>query len=595
MDICASTRRFGFWALDSEFMMSGRANAPEDVHSIQFSVGSIENTVVLESADALASWLRNHARSLHVAYAFVGLPDLASIEEWLGSKHVQYRFRGSQLIGRVKYRGANFTIYDSRPLLQNFGLRTLADCGRVVGYPKLPKPEWLGLRKWQTEGEHKEFLEYARADAVITSRIVKWLFELCGADAQVHASAGTLARDWFTLPKRLRRVKRSVVLPSLERAVKNSCYAGRSEGFTVGYTPSVVYNDVTSLYPCSLVATRSLTIDGAVECQPTELELSNDLNEVHYGWIDGVFEVPNSRWDGLPLRGSNNFYATGIISGFYHTFDLLASHVKVLNVAHAYKPIFSKKRVETHEKYRDMLLKRLEGKQPLNEKMLSKAVLNSLTGKLGQSHPLACTSNFFAYSTVLAHSHYVMSKLFDICPFPVIAMDTDSIFSKTNMKGKRFDLSDGDVSFPLLVGVKGKGDLAFFRSKNYILKPHDGSELLVGRHGWFYFYEDFLKLFDGVTELRTRMDIKHTLLTRQREAKKLAKGRWRTKVVTLDLAKLKDLVKADSKRKRSTYDSLQLVIERRNVDSDAWAYEELMSMKNENPLNFPSLGVVSSG
>jgi hypothetical protein len=223
------------------------------------------------------------------------------------------------------------------------------------------------------------------------------------------------------------------------------------------------------------------------------------------------------------------------------------------------------------------------------EKMLAKAVLNSLTGKLGQSHPIATTSNFFAYNTVLAHSHFIMSKLFDKCPTQVLAMDTDSIFSQSNMKGKYFELTDGEHSIPIKMDVKGWGDLAFFRSKNYIMKTPDG-DYVYGRHGWTYFLEDFLKLFEGnITELTTRKDIKHTLLTREREALKMAKGRWRTKVVTLDLEKIKTLLSADIKRKRVSYDSYGLVMQRKNLSSLAWNYEEIMRMQTDNILGYPRL------
>jgi len=569
--------------LDSEFLMSGRVKAPEDVHSVQFSFGSPENTVVLETARELKEWLHNH-RWVKIAYGFVILPDLGSIEEWLGEGHVSYRDRGSQLIGRIGYGGASITVYDARPLLQSFGLRRLEDCGRVVGFPKLAKPEWLGLRAWQNESEHEEFLKYAKADAIITSRIVAWLYERCGADPVLHASAGTLARDQFVLPKRLKRRKRRVVLSPLERAVKNACYAGRSEGFTVGFTPSVVYNDVKSLYPCSVVVSKALQIVDVVPCRFSELAISDDLNETRYGWVEGIFETDNDLW-GLPLRGTNNFYATGVIQGFYHTFDLASAKARVVDVAHCYKPVF--RCSEAHAKYADMLIRRIEGKMSKDENMLAKAVLNSLSGKLGQAHPIARTSNFFAYSTLLAHSHFVMSWLFDKCPSPILAMDTDSIFSQSDMSGKHFELTDGEYSIPIIMEVKGKGDLAFFRSKNYILKSKDG-KFVFGRHGWVYWLEDYLKLFDGVNELWTRVDVKHTLLTKQKEAQALAKGRWKTKPVKLDLAKIKSLLTADIKRMRPTFDSYQLVLGRKHVGSRAWNYEYVMDMKDDNPLDFPN-------
>ena len=141
-----------------------------------------------------------------------------------------------------------------------------------------------------------------------------------------------------------------------------------------------------------------------------------------------------------------------------------------------------------------------------------------------------------------------MSRLFDKCTKPILAMDTDSIFSEMDMSGKQFELNDGERSIPLKMDIKGRGDLAFFRSKRYILK---GEPSCYGSHGWRYFIEDYKRLFDGtITELDTRIDIKHTMLTRQREARIMALGRWRTRPEHLDLAKIKALLTADDKRKR---------------------------------------------
>ncbi len=89
----------------------------------------------------------------------------------------------------------------------------------------------------------------------------------------------------------------------------------------------------------------------------------------------------------------------------------------------------------------------------------------------------------------------------------------------------------------------------------------------------------------------TRKDIKHTLLTRQREALKMAKGRWRSKVVKLNSEKIKALLNADFKRERLTYNSFQLVMERRSINSSAWIYEDVMSIKQENPLDYPRMRI----
>ncbi len=578
-----------FWAFDSEFLQSGRVNRPEDVQTIQFSNG--KDTVVLESPEQLKTWLHHH-QNIKTLYAFVLLPDLASIEEWLGNKHVNYKYRGGQLIGQINYRGFHATCYDIRPMLVNFGLFRLEQCGQTVNMPKLQKPDWLGLRHWQNEQEHADFVKYAGNDAVITSLITKWLVSKFNADPAKYASAGTLAKDEFALPKRLKRIKKTVTLSPLELAIKKICYAGRSEAFVTGYVPNVIYNDIKSLYPVSTAATKALQIIGAKQCEKDEVTISNDTND--FGWVEGVFETNNDIW-GLPLRGKNNFYATGIIQGLYHSFDLAAAKVKVHHVTRAYKPVFSDDS-KTQDKYTDMLLRRLENKMTDNEKMLAKAVLNSLTGKLGQSKPaLAVTSNFFAYSTILAFSHAIVSKVFDMCPTPVLGCDTDSAFTQTDISGKKFEVNNmqasnntSHCSIPVIIDCKGKGDYVMFRSKTYLLKEQDKPITVYGRHGWQYFVEDYLKLFDGtITELQTRQDIKHTLLTRQIEAQKLAKGRWRTKPVTLTLDRLENLLKADTKRNRDNYNSYELVMQRKYETSRAWGFDQIMSLQ-ENKLGYPN-------
>jgi hypothetical protein len=564
-------------------MMSGRANEPSDVHSIQFSDGATENTFFIDSANDLKAWLYNHHR-IKVFYGFVILPDLGSVEEWLPSGCVSYKMRGCQTIGKIRYRSFNATVYDSRPLLQSFGIRRLADAGDLIGYPKLDKPDFLGKRKWETEQEHETFIEYANADAVITSRVIKWLNDKFNADPQLHASAGTLARDAFDLPKRLPQQKKTVILSPLETIVKQNSFAGRSEGFRTGYMPNSVYNDVRSLYPCSLSVTHALEITSVRPCNPSELDLEN-LDTLNYGWLQGTFETKNDYW-GLPLRGRNNFYATGTISGFFHTFDLIAAKAKIKYVSQAYKPIF--KPSPLHSAFVSQTLDRVEGSLNGTDKMYAKAVLNALTGKLGQSHPISSRSNFFSYSTVLAHSHAVMSQLFDKCATEKLAMDTDSIFTYNNMAGKWLEFEEGEYDIPIIMDVKGRGSLSFFRSKNYIMKTENNDDI-IGRHGWQYFYEDFLKLHDGtLTELTTRQDIKHTLMTRQKEALKMAKGRWRTKPVTLTLDKIKQLLKADFKRDRTFYDSYSLVMNKRSNPSRPWQYENLL-LGSDNPIGYPNI------
>ena len=571
-------REANIWAFDSEFLASGRSDAPEDVHTVQFSDG--DDVVVLESAQQLKDWLADR-RHIKVLYGFVVLPDLGSVEEWLGRKCLKIHKRGSQTVGRITYGSTKINVFDTHIMAKSLGFRNLAQVGEYLGIPKLSKPEWLGLRKWQTESERQAFLRYAEIDAIITSKFAEWLISI-NADPSKYASAGTIVKDVFRLPMRLKG--RPIQLSPIEALIRRSTFAGRSEGFVTGYTPNVLYNDVSSLYPCSMVATQCLRIKEIQRCDPHDLTISQDLNDMRYGWIEGVFSTENDLW-GIPIRARNNVYVVGNqIYGLFNTLDLSASKAKIEHVLRAWKPIFRAPDAHTR-KYAALLIERIEKHQTSEMNLLTKAILNAASGKLGQAHPIATTSNFFAYNVLLGHSHLIMSLLFDRCPSEIIAMDTDSIFTRSDMMGKYFDVTDGEYTIPIRMDVKGKGDLAFFRSKRYILK---GDKPAIGAHGWRYFYEDYLKMFNGdITELTTRQDIKHTLMTREIEALKMAKGRWRTKIVKLDLAKLKELLTADPKRNRESYDSYQLVMEKRNIPSRAWRYEDLLSM-TQNPIGFPA-------
>ena len=130
------------WGLDSEFMQSGRLNEPADMHSIQISDGTPENTFFFDSADGLKKWLSSH-HSITDLYGFVALPDLASVSVWLPPKAVKIYMRGCQTCGKIKYGRFEARMWDTRPLLVNFGIRRLEQAGDIVGFPKLAHPKFL--------------------------------------------------------------------------------------------------------------------------------------------------------------------------------------------------------------------------------------------------------------------------------------------------------------------------------------------------------------------------------------------------------------------------------------------------------------------
>lgn len=576
-----------YWGFDTEFLPTGLTGDPASVHSVQFSDG-LNDHYFIESPEELKKWLHNRHDCLREIFGFNMLCDLGAIKEWLPPESVKVvEYRG-KLIGTINYGSAHVKAYDTQPLLNNFGLRRLEDVGDVVGVQKLPKPPFLGLRKWRTRQEYDAFRRYAINDAVITARATKWLIEENGCDPRKHASAGSLASEYFNFPKRHKQQHGRILMPPIERAIAQNTSAGRNEFFVTGYTPFAYYNDVKSLYPLSIATTRALTIDGVTPCDPKELELTRDLNETRFGWLLGFFYTENAMW-GLPIKAKQVTYVIGYVLGFFHTFDLAAAKAKPLWIAKAYKPIFNTSRLKQHERFANMLIKRLEGEMNDREARFAKAVLNSAYGKLGQSHPEATTTNYPAFSTILAHSHLIMSKLFDKCPKPVLGCDTDSIFTETNMSGRYANLTDGEYSFPLIMEIKGRGELASFRAKTYMMREEGKPIRVYGRHAWHYFIEDYFKLWENPEfPFMTRIEVKHTLKTKTKQALKLPLGFWCEKPVKLTKAKVSELLQADEKRKRQTYNSYKLFEERRNQSSQPYVMDQIMFDEN---FNYPTKSV----
>lgn len=596
------------WAFDTEFLSCGSLGVSEDVQSVQFSNGSRKYSAVLERVEQLQAWLESHAY-IKVLYGFNILCDLGSVKAFLGDRAVKaYKFR-NQIVGEIHYKRFKAKVFDVMGLCHALALRRLEDCGKIVGVLKLPKPEWLGSRGWQSEAEHSEFVEYAACDAVITALIVRWLRSNFGLDAEEHASIASKAAQCFDLPRRFvpRKGECRVedLVSGIERSIKNNTYAGRSEGFTTGFIPNAVYNDARILYGVNCAVTRALEIVGVEECAPKDLVvgIGTPLDDQRFGWLEGCFETGNDLF-GLPLRADNNTFVTGRLSGWFSTFDLSAAKAKVLFVNRAFKPVF--KPNESHDYYVEMLLDVLEGRLEKNQERYSKGLLRSLTGKFAQAKPvIAASANFYAYSAIVAHAHFLVSRMFDHCAGlggKIYAMDTDSVFSNLDLSGKFCELSDGEHSIPVLFAVKARGDLVFFRSKCYLMRDKNGffesgldtesgekSEGALGRHHWCYFYDDYVKLFDGVvTELNTRKDIKRTLLTHTKAALEMEWGRWLTVPEHLDLDKIKSLVEGDQKRNRENYDSYGLAMTRKNAGSSAWNVDDLLRM-TPNLLGYPKI------
>lgn len=643
-----------FDAVDSEFKVGYTYDESKgDVHSFQWSNGidmSDQNTKFFESADALKKFISGNAKGMfapkhhRVLYGFAALCDIGSLGEWLGDNILVVRQRegnsrlwkafgdgvklnksGLQHKATVRYSGAEFRIVDARPLLASFGMHRLLDVGLWVGSPKLRKPEWLGERKWETEKEYQEFKEYAKLDAFITSRGVKKMVELYNADPAVLVSAGSYAKHFFKFPKRFLRNERGYYEPDpVEETIRQWTFAGRNEGFVAGFVKDVHYNDVSSLYPVAMLAVRALMIKGWERCKFEDLNLELGLDStldrsgsgnVSFGWVKGVFDVPASSdlW-GLPLKIGKekheiNHYMVGDgFVGWYNTFDIMAAKVSKISAIKCYRPVFYGADGEWRQKlFNELLLHRLHDDYVPDLKDLVKAVMNSSSGKLAGAKPeVGATSNFLAYNMLLGYSHLIMSRLFDASKAKFgsfaepLGMDTDSIFCHARLDGDWFRVGDGvgneaDVGVAVkginMDGVVSAGDLAFFRSKRYILwdkkrKRVDGVNPVFARTGWFYPFEDYINLYSAeLNELKTRIDIKHTLLSETKAAQIIPYGHWLHRLEVLDLAKIKSLLMADRKRKRDNdnYDSYGLVRRKECAGSRAWTLDETMSVRMEIP------------
>jgi hypothetical protein len=534
--------------------------------------------------------------------------------------------RGIQIRGYVHYRHCKFQVYDVHPLLNSFKLGRLANCGELIGLPKLAKPSWLGVRGPSTNEERNYFEEYARRDAEITARIVAWLRREQQVDPTKIVSAGTLASQEFEYPRRLRlnpkdRRKKSVLLPNIEEKIWKATCAGRAETFYTDLTPDVYYSDCMSLYPLAIAATRALQIQnveevnfGVQEEEPPEenveniqLEFSGPLTEylkltdqltpqgrrkAPFGSVEGIFYVGpdhTTHWGGLPVRGPDRiYYVTGQVSGLFHTFDLAAAKAHIQWMSHLYRPVYSERQLPQEEKFDTMLLRRLNDEVTDVESRRIKAVLAASSGKFGQNKPAVVpTSNFLAYSTLIAYSHLIMAQLMEEYPAPILAMATDSIFGTADASGRHFMITDGTTQFPVRMTRKGcgpdkgKGDCVIFRSGMYILKNPDipvevGVNPIYGARSWHYDTSDFLRLFNGdVVELDTTVDVRRTLKTKSAEALTMPDGYWCTRKVKLTNEKIRELLAADTKRRRASLDSYQLVSERRNQPSEAWSMKDL--------------------
>jgi hypothetical protein len=615
--------RFGY---DGEFMADSPETSVEDVWSLQFYGDGID--YFCDNASKAQELLRTLGEGRYIGYGWNLLCDVGAAQTWMHQfcpdhdkppsecKRWKIRPVGNQLratfrLARVRGHDVLVRFVDLRQIGSAMGMGHLAQAGAYIGVPKLPHESKCAELVSQGRCPNGKFPcqndeirwhcpHYAMNDAEITFKFGEHFRTKFGIDPAISGTGGQIAQHYFPLPRRNEydRKGKVILIPKIEELIALASFAGRSEVFRNGYVPETWINDVTSLYPFSVLQAKSFQVAEVEKCDEDDIEFTDKIGSDGWGWICGTFNVPKSeatdRW-GLPLNFEDrNYYVYGKqIGGFpYNSMDLVAAHAEINQVAYCIRPVFCASDVE--DRYRDTYLKRIEGTLPKEEKGLFKLALNASPGRLGQVKPrIARHTNFPAYSSMLACSHLIMRLMMDrfVESGGVLhAMDTDSLIGS-----KRFEVSEtiNDLPFRMVptmmyseaadkdVEVMGEG--YFFRPKRYLIHTPQ-NEFKYAIMGWRYTRTAFESLWSLPETLETTKEIKRTMNTQEKAALLFRLGGWKNEPMSLNKEDLHRLLSADHKRGRPEYDSLKLCEEKRSCDSWAIDWTRATGLSTDNLL-----------
>jgi len=104
--------------------------------------------------------------------------------------------------------------------------------------------------------------------------------------------------------------------------------------------------------------------------------------------------------------------------------------------------------------------------------------------------------------------------------------------------------------------------------------------------GWKPFPQYFIKILENKPhEISIERQVSRKWKTRDKSIASLKIGRWHIKQERWNLAKLKQIFRADTKRKRLTQDSYQLFLDNKSASSRAWTYAESIAALDNMPWN----------
>lgn len=624
-----------YWGIDAEGKAEGIKLSKSDVHSIQICPSTSEDEgIVFWKPSEFKQWLtqrRKHQNRPDRFYAFTLAFEYGSLSAWellnieTKTKGQPWQFWADNPINLfyIRLGKMKIPVIDTRRFFYQlrYGNDYLTNLKAVADYlsdyykediHKLEPPlgEDFGKRP-PTSQEKPYFAKYGIRDAYISAKAGEWIEKnivqkwLKGkVPIEKLYSWGTVAREYFDLPT-INEIKyygkRKIVIkfPNLwHKHIYEQTFAGRSEAFQTGVLPPQYYNDVSSLYPYSIIRTQCLLIKNVKRWKGNTDPLLGKITWQRfyettgypYGWIVGDFKTEDDIW-GLPQKvGTNNLYLRGTFKNkLYHTLDLEAGNATIQHINTILIPTFDptqKKIMKTFEEFTSV---KLEGEYKSQiEKYCIKNTVNSLSGYLGKSHPFfSKQTNIPAYSTLLAQSHLVMSRLFHSYQ-PTVYTDTDSFFwrkpvNKVIEHSQPYPTLAYQTldSVPLEVGCRGKpeGNTIIFRGKMYYQNPQS-----MAFSGWKPFPQFFKQIIkEKPTETTVHRQKNRKWKTRDKDVTVLAVGRWIIIKEKWNLKKLKRIFRADRKRHRPTYDSYQLFLEGKAATSKAWNTQEINSLYEKRP------------
>ena len=627
-----------FYGIDTEASCMGKTHEKGDVHTVQVcsNVGEHTGRVFWNPQDFKEWYFYNVRPRPRIFYAYT-LPfefgslaawELLDFEDGRGRPPWQHWADEPINLFYIKIGRTRVPVFDIRIFFYQLrygnnyltSLRALGDFlsdfyGEDVHKLETPLPEHeFGKRPPRTRAEIERFERYGIRDAYICAKAAQWVHENIinkwfngQLDIRKIYSFGTVARHYFTLPKinKIKRYGKKVVVefPNLwHRRIYESTYAGRSEAFYTGNVGRAFYNDVSSLYPVSIIKTQCLLIKNVTESltarKDTLLgraswERFYEATGYPYGWVLGDFRSNDDLW-ALPVKvGDNNWYVTGVLkNALYNILDLQSSNAEVMNVDRVLVPVFDKSQPQIKRMARyEMLAKiKLYGEYKSQiEKYFIKNTVNALSGVIGASHPFGAHTNIPAYNTLLAMSHLFMSRIFHKYhsrDHPILYTDTDSFFwhapvNQTVEQCEPFpDLPFQTLdTVPLKVELKAESrpeGCVIFRGKMYYQNENS-----FAFSGWKPFPQYYVQIVKNkLTNAVVERQISRKWRTRDKRALSLRVGRWFIVREHWNLAKIKEIFRADDKRVRSTYDSYQLFLDGKKVSSRAPTTDDVFNALN---------------